>query len=109
MSNDRTYGARLLGGVQVRDSQKYSRVVDVTVEVPEALWLEALSMRGWKYDILALFAFLFRIKMNQSDAVTCVEMWTTLLKKYGIIEIPDTRIIDPYQLYLILINIKHKR
>jgi hypothetical protein len=108
MSDNRTYGARILGGVQVRKAPKYARLVDLTVDVPEALWIEALSMRGWSYDILALFAFLFRIKMNKGNAVTCVEMWTTLLDKYGIIEVPDTRIIDPYQLYLILININKR-
>ena len=68
-----------------------------------------LSMQGWKYDLLALFAFLFRIKMQKSKWVTCVEMWTELLKKHGVIEIPDARTIDPFMLYLILVNLGKKK
>jgi hypothetical protein len=108
MSGNRTLGARLIGGVKIRPSGQHSKYADVVVEVPEALWLEALSLRGRKYDILALFAFLFRIKIQKSEWKTCVEMWAELLKKYGVIKVPDTRTIDPFQLYLIVTNLGKK-
>lgn len=109
MADGRTLGARLIGGVKIREAVAYSWVRDVVVEVPEALWVEALSMQGWRYDLIALFAFLFRIKMQKSGWVTCVEMWAELLKKHGVIIVPDTRTIDPYQLYLMLLNLNHGR
>lgn len=108
MPDGSTLGARLIGGVKIRDTGTYSWVREVTLDVPEALWNEALSMQGWKYDLLALFAFLFRIKMQKSGWVTCVEMWAELLKKHGVIILHDTRTIDPYQLYLILLNLGKK-
>lgn len=107
MSNNRTYGARLIGGVQIRKASTYSAFEDVAVDVPEALWIEALQLRGSRYDILGLFSFLFRIKMQKGSWKTCVEMWTELLKKYGVINIPDTRIIDPFQLFLIISNLRN--
>lgn len=109
MTDNRTLSARLIGGVKIRDAGSYSRVKDVVVEVPEALWADAWSMQGWRYDLLGLFAFLFRIKMQKSKWVTCVEMWTELLKRHGVIEVPDTRIIDPFQLYLILVNLRKNK
>jgi hypothetical protein len=36
-------------------------------------------------------------------------MWTELLKKHGVIKVPDTRTIDPFMLYLILINLGKKK
>lgn len=109
LSGNRTLGARVIGGVKIREAGTYSWVREVTLEVPDALWAEALSMQGWKYDLIALFAFLFRVKMQKSKWETCVEMWAELLKKYKIIEVPDTRTIDPFTLYLILINLGKKR
>lgn len=109
LPGNRVLGARLIGGVKVRPTGTYSRSMDVVVTVPEALWAEAISMQGWRYDMLGLFAFLFHIKMQKSKWVTCVEMWTELLKKYGVIEVPDTRTIDPFMLYLILINLGKKK
>lgn len=108
LPDGRTLGARLIGGVRIRDPGTYSWVREVTLDVPDVLWAEALSMQGWKYDLLALFTFLFRIKMQKSEWVTCVEMWAELLKKHGVIMIPDTRTIDPFTLYLILINLEKR-
>lgn len=109
MPDGSTLGARLIGGVKIRDTGIYSWAREITLDVPAVLWNEALSMQGWKYDLLALFAFLFRIKMQKSKWVTCVEMWTELLKKHGVIEIPDARTIDPFMLYLILVNLGKKK
>ena len=105
MSMNRTYGARLIGGVEIRSASTYSKHDDVVVIVPESLWIEALQLRGSKYDVLSLIGFLFRIKIQKGKWKTCVEMWAELLQKHGVIKVPDTRVIDPFQLYLILTNL----
>jgi hypothetical protein len=109
MSNNRTLGARLIGGVAVRPPTEYAYYEDICVNVPEALWIEALNLRGTPYDILGLFSFLLRIGMQVSRWFTCVEFVAGLLKKHGVIDIPNEHRIDPFQLYLILLNLNKGR
>ncbi len=109
MSNGRTLGARVFGGVKIRPPRRYSHQADIIVDVPEALWIEALKMQGRRYDLVGLFAFLFRIKMQVSRWFTCVEFVAELLAKHKVIYIPDTRPMDPFTLYLVLLNLNKGR
>jgi hypothetical protein len=109
MSNGRTLGARVIGGVKIRPAIQYAYHRDVVVDVPEALWVEALNLQGRRYDLVGLFAFLFRIKMQVSRWFTCVEFVAELLVKHRVIVAPDTRPMDPFALYLILLNLNKGR
>jgi len=109
MANGGTLGARVIGGVKIRPEVRYAYQRDVVVDVPEALWGEALTLQGRPYDLLGLFAFLFRIKMQVSRWFTCVEFVAELLVKHGVIVAPDTRPLDPFTLYLILLNLNKGR
>lgn len=109
MSNGRTLGARLPGGVKIRPPAKYAHKEDIFVDVPEALWIEALELQGRPYDIIGMLAFLFRVKMQVSRWFTCVEFVAELLAKHRVIVVPDTRPLDPFALYLILLNLNKGR
>jgi len=70
---------------------------------------EAKGMIGTRYDLLSLLSFPFRIEAQESKKVTCVEFVSELLHRHGIINVPNTHRLTPYQLYLILINIGWSR
>jgi hypothetical protein len=108
LGSGKTLGARLIGGVKEREIGDYSSYSDVTIEGGNVLE-EAKKMIGTKYDLLSLLSFPFRIEAQESKKVTCIEFVSELLHRHGIINVPNTHRLTPYQLYLILINIGWSR
>lgn len=106
LPNGDTLGARLIGGVKVRPPAKRMNVADVVIEVPEEVLQDGMALIGSPYDVFSLFSFLFRVGMQHSKWYTCVELWTGILKKHGVIVVPNEHRINPFQLYLILTNLR---
>lgn len=109
MEDGRVLGARWFGGFIPRPWKPAAREWVVTLPVPQALWDEALSLVGAKYDRSGMLAFLVRIRMNVSRMFFCSEVWAYLLKKHGVIVVEDDRQTDPDQLYLACVNVAHGR
>ena len=57
LPDGQTLGSRFPAGVQTRPPMKYSRVVDIALEIEPAAYLRILNGIGARYDFLSLTFF----------------------------------------------------
>lgn len=115
LSDGSLIGARLSGGVRLRPSNyaKFTRIERIAIDVSETEYAAAIdwlySKIGTKYDIKAIFAFMFNRNWRDMKRLFCSEYYIDLLEYLKKIRVrtPANR-ITPNDAYLLAYTIGYE-
>lgn len=83
LPDGRLIGARGMGGVAVRNPDKYSRVARYRVDAPDDVLRAACSQIGKPYDWGAIFGFIFRRNWQDKQRWFCSELIAWAFEEAG--------------------------